>query len=491
MVEGDDPNCVKDHSNLEIKVYSRRWWILTCFAGQVLAIRMMMNSIGVVNNVYKAYFNISYYVIDWFTLIQTPGRIISAIVLATLIFYSKIRFRLLLVTMSTCAVALCVCSMLSFAYPGLYGLIFLGQGAIGFGFQAADPIICSLAIKWFPEHQIGFAMSFKIMSMCVGCLLAYLVPSQLLVPPPSSPATRNCSSSESEFSTWYDDVRRKCLIFYGVLLSVCLLFAISTIILAADDPPKPPSLAQAIAKQQRINQPSRIFSFQSIKHYFEECKSIMLDTVILQAVVMQSISFSSDYLEKILMGQVVRDVLIHHNRAAQATAISGYALVCFEVGGIFGSLLSGKAVDLVKKNKIIMVFCMVLSALSMIGLTVGRIYFSIGAVIVCNTILGFSLCLCEIPIFDIVFQQSYPKEPAFVILLFIGESMILVIFVGQACRLLFELINGTSVLIFLTILLLISLGVSLSIKPKYNRREAGQKEKTFTENVPLLNHNIN
>ena len=146
---------------MEIETYARRWFILGCFTGQILAIRMLMNSTGVVNNVYKAYFNIPYFVIDWFTLIQTPGRIISTIVLAILIFNSKMKFRLLFVMVSSSAILLCVCFMISFAFPQFYGLIFVGEAVIGFGFQAADPIISRFATNWFPEDQNRLCDEFQ------------------------------------------------------------------------------------------------------------------------------------------------------------------------------------------------------------------------------------------------------------------------------------------------------------------------------------------
>ena len=285
---------------MEIETYARRWFILGCFTGQILAIRMLMNSTGVVNNVYKAYFNIPYFVIDWFTLIQTPGRIISTIVLAILIFNSKMKFRLLFVIVSSSAVLLCVCFMISFAFPQFYGLIFVGEAVIGFGFQAADPIISRFATNWFPEDQIGFAMSFKLMGICFGCLLAFFVPSQLFRLPPihlkstSLSSTYNDNISARHFSRWHEDVYWKSLSLYGVLLFVCLALGITTFTSAADLPPKPPTLAQA-RKRQHLNGQKTIMSnmslIKSIKLFLTESKSIMFNAVFFQAVIMQSISY--------------------------------------------------------------------------------------------------------------------------------------------------------------------------------------------------------
>ena len=191
-------------------------------------------------------------------------------------------------------------------------------------------------------------------------------------------------------------------------------------------------------KRQHLNGQKTITSnmplIKSIKLFLTESKSIMFNAVFFQAVIMQSISFTTDYLEKVLMGQILHDILDYRNYTVQINAISGYALVFYEVGGIVGSSLSGKAVDLIKKHKMVMVFCMVLNVLSVIGLIVGRHFYSVITVMVCNTILGFSLCLCDIPIYDIILQQTHPKNPAFVILLFVGESKILVIIFGLAGR---------------------------------------------------------
>ena len=189
------------------------------------------------------------------------------------------------------------------------------------------------------------------------------------------------------------------------------------------------------------------------------------------------------------MGQILHDILDYRNYTVQINAISGYALVFYEVGGIVGSSLSGKAVDLIKKHKMVMVFCMVLNVLSVIGLIVGRHFYSVITVMVCNTILGFSLCLCDIPIYDIILQQTHPKNSAFVILLFVGESKTLVIIFGLAGRLFYKFINETAALTFLSLLLFLSLCVSLVVKPKYNRTEACDGEDKSNENFSLLPNN--
>ena len=122
-----------------------------------------MNAIVVINNIYKAYFDLSYYVIDWFTLIHIPAMFLSSLILAMLAFNSIVDSRKLFVLLSICAIFSCGFSMISFTFTYLYAFVFLGQFIIGFGAETSSAIISSLATNWFPEDQIAFALSFKLL----------------------------------------------------------------------------------------------------------------------------------------------------------------------------------------------------------------------------------------------------------------------------------------------------------------------------------------
>ena len=80
-------------------------------------------------------------------------------------------------------------------------------------------IVGTFATAWFPENQIGFAMSLKSMGLCLWCVFAFLVPSQLVPPPPTSQTglkgcvgeAKNDSLTNSSTTKWFDVVQRSYL----------------------------------------------------------------------------------------------------------------------------------------------------------------------------------------------------------------------------------------------------------------------------------------
>ena len=166
----------------ETKLYKRRWAMAAMLAAQSIVGRILMTSIGVINDIYKTYFDLSSYVVDWFTLIQIPAIVLSAFLLAILTFNSITDSRKLFILFCSSALFLCACSLVAITANNLYGLIFVGQFVVGFGVPAASAVIGSLAINWFPENQIGYALSIKEAGFNIGCLLGYLIPSQIFIP---------------------------------------------------------------------------------------------------------------------------------------------------------------------------------------------------------------------------------------------------------------------------------------------------------------------
>ena len=125
-------NAIENGNNTETEVYSLRWWIGLFYVGQIILLRMLTNSFGVVNNVYKAYFDISSCAIDWFTGMQYPGLFSATILLIFLILSEQIAFRKLFLIMITCTTVAYAFSIVAFSYPKLFWLIYFGQFFTGF-----------------------------------------------------------------------------------------------------------------------------------------------------------------------------------------------------------------------------------------------------------------------------------------------------------------------------------------------------------------------
>ena len=476
---------IENDSDTATQVYPLRWWIAAFFGVQTMVIRMIMNSFGVVNNIYKAYFDISYYAIDWFTLIQAVGVIISSILLALLSFNEITKFRKLFVMMVSMAIIPCISIILSFAYPHLYALMYFGLLVAGFGLQTGSAISVALATNWFPENQIGTAMSFQSLGMTVGAFLAFLIPSQLVTPPPQNLTHQQDvnmtvqlenAAFKTRFSNWHYETCWKFSLLYGCVLFVCVIVLIFTLVFVSDFPKKPPTLAQALVRVQNIHsQPQNIL--QNFGNFINISKSFWFDKIVVLAVVICSITFSLNYLQRLLMGEILRDVFIVRNYGSNINAMSGYVLMVYEAGSFFGNLVSGLLLDYFKKHKLILYISLIASAFASAGLASGQHYCNVAVLFVFIALFGFALACCHIPIYDMVLEHTYPANPSFVILLVSTQSEIVIIFISQISRFILDFINGTAVFIFMVVLVIMCIVLTAFLNPEFKRTKASNSDR--------------
>ena len=488
----------ENDSEIETQVYPLRWWIAAFFSIQIAVIRMIMNSFGIISNIYKAYFNISYYAIDWFTLIQEVGIIVSSIFLAPLSFNKITKFRKLFVMMVLFAILPCISLIISFAYPHLYALLYLGLLVVGFGYQTSGAISVALATNWFPENQIGTAMSFQFQGMVCGAFLAFLVPSQLATPPPqnfSHQQEGNMTSQlgnatfKMQFCNWQYETFWKFLLLYGCVILVCVIVLVFTLMFVSDYPKKPPTVAQALVRtRNNYDQPQNIR--QNLGNFTNLSKSLLFDKMFLLAILIRSITFSLNNLQRILTGQILRDVFIVRSYGSSINAMSGYVLMVYEAGNFFGSLVSGLLLDYLKKHKLILYFGQIATAFTIIGLVVGQHYSNVAVIFVFIALFGFTLSFCYASIFDVVLEHTYPTNPSFVILLFNTQCEILVVFISQISRFILNFINGTAVFIFMVVLIMVSVVLTAFLNPKYKRKEASNTDRSSMEEQQLLHDNM-
>ena len=446
----------QNQPDLETQLYELRWCGITTFsAGQIITIKFMISLFGVVNNIFEAYFNISYYVIDWFTLVQIPAGFVATIVLANLTFNSVLGFRVLLLILTISILLGCRCSIIAFFYPFLYGLIFVGQICAGFGDRATTATVSSFVTSWFPENQIGLAISIKSMSMSVGSLLSFIVPTQLVSPPPFqendlSNITSDWKSNET-IAEWENGVKWKFISLYGSLIVMSLIVLIFTFICVLNEPPKPPTIAQAKVRAQKKQEKSKVI-LGNVRQFLRFGKSILIDKVVWQMTIIASIAMICNYLQRVLVGEVLRSVFIEKCYHSEINRMSGFALALHEVGGFAGSLVAGKALDYSKRHKAILLFSLISSALVSLCFTVGCYFVSVVAVFVFNTVLGFTLFATFSPLLDMFLQHTYPKNPSVSTLLFMVVSTVLVIPTTQICRIVLNYVNGPAVLACVAVL---------------------------------------
>ena len=491
---------IENDSDTTTQVYPLRWWIAAFFGVQIAVIRMIMNSFGIVNNIYKAYFSISYYAIDWFTLIQEVGKMVSSILLAFLSFNEITKFRKLFVMMVSMTIITCISIIITFAYPHLYALIFLGLLVIGFSLQTGGAISVALAINWFPENQIGTALSFREQGMVAGAFLAFLVPSQLATPPPKKFSHLQkgnmttqfgldvAAAFKMQFSNWHYETCWKFSFLYVCTLFVCVIVLIFSLLFVSDYPKKPPTIAQALVRAQ--NNHSQLQNiFKNFGKFIIASKSLLFDKVFFLAVLVCYIVFSLNELQRLLMGQIFRDVFKVGNYGSRVNAMSGYVLMVYEIGNFLGNLVSSLLLDYSKKHKLILYVALMFSACTSVGLAVGQYYNNVVLIFVFIALFGFAVACCHIPIYDMVLEHTYPANPSFVILLFTFQGEIVIIIISQISRFMLDFISGTAVFIFMISLVIMGIVLTTFINPKYRRKEANT-DQISTEVQQLLHESI-
>ena len=189
----------------------------------------------------------------------------------------------------------CACSLVSFRFAHLYGLIFLGQFAAGFCVSAASAVIGSLATNWFPENRIGFALNFRSAGFSVGRLLRFLILTQIFshAKIPSQNNRMNIYNNSAVISNWHLDMQAKFLSLSVFLSLICMMILILVIVSVNEKPPKPPTVEQALKPPQPQRKLTEViqnltvvvlvvysFSMHKKRHTMTSVKAVQRETTI-------------------------------------------------------------------------------------------------------------------------------------------------------------------------------------------------------------------
>ena len=488
-----------DSEEYDLQLYSIRWWIAVLIAIESIVLRIIKNSFGIVNDVYVRYFNVSHLAVDWFTLIQIPGQILSSAFLAPTIFNQVIGFRRLTIIMAACLTFSCFCLIAAYVYRPLYPFIYIGQFVVGCNVIVMDVVAAGFAIKWFPENQVGFALSIKSISGNVGSLLAYLIPSNLLISPPHNSTllgTHNSTLKPGNTAScnWFRVNQVRLIAFASILVVLTLIILLFFVLFSRDRPPKPPTIAQAsVRPRKRLNKSRFVDILLNYKEFFQECKRILQNKLFLQIAILFSFTQGSNFIQKLFMGEILRKVFVFLGHADEANVKSGHVLVLFEVGCIAGSVVTGKVVDHFKNYHTQIVVDLLLCFLTILAILIGYHFHVVAVIYIANTLFGFFISFLVTPIFEIVYQHLYPTDTGFLTLLLRIECSVGIILIGQVCRLLLDLFNGTVVLTYLSSCLFVALLISLFLKPTYARLNVEfekTKSRKFDEKTPLIHEKI-
>ena len=459
-----------EEGSSQTKLYVIRWWILTLTAIEALIEGFLVVSFGIVNYIYVSYFNVSYETVDWFTLMHLPGIVISSLVFSIIMFNKLVSVRTLSITLSGCFAFTCACLIIAYAKPELYLFVLFGEFVHGFVVVALESVSAAYAINWFPEHQMGFAISVTHTGSNTGSLLGYIIPSNLLLAPNDTissnqsslrlSSTQQSGSNQDWFS--YDQIR---LIGYSsVLLTLAVLVFFGYLIFMKDKPPIPPTTAQA--KIQRNGTPRNFDSKQNIRL----CKYVLLNKVFVQTMFIMIMSKGCNSLVRVYWGEIMKTFFIDNGYTNSYTSMSGWVLVCYKSGCIVGNILSANVVNHFKNYQRQISLILVGLVVSIVCVILGYRFHNIVVLFLFSSTFGIFIGFLPTPLYEIIFQHFYPVDSGVLALMIQALFSLGILLVGIVSRKIVNFFNGgPTILVLSAVVLLFSFINSLFVNPNYNR----------------------
>ena len=450
-------NANESISNEDIRPSNKRWLLALLLIINLFTFRLTMNSFGVVNNVFVEYFQLSYVAVDWFMIIQQPGIIVGFVGIGLFGYGNNYGFRPLSIVSSSISVVSNVLFQLSITFSEAFVLIYASQFLNGICFALSRVMSTQLAKRWFPQNQVGIALSFFVIACASAATLAYTLPSYIL----------NVACNNSNFKTvehinitssnlaWHNAIQIRLYYFYSPLIAFLFITCILFIVYSENQPVIPPSAAQVQIRttesQAEINQKSFI---ERVKIFCFEFKTIMFDKTVFQVTLLETIRCGVSCSQSIFMGEILRKLVTNSSGYTGANIATSYALLTYEASILIGSIFSGVILDYYKKHVVQATTALILVLVFKVFITISYFYKSLYAIYVLNSFLGFSSGLAVVCVYDIAFCHLHPKDPGL-----INLSMGIVVYCGmpiifQITRIILIFGGGLFVFIFQAFLLL-------------------------------------
>ena len=478
----------------EIQLYATRWLIMGCLGLQSILLSMSKYYFGLVNNIFRDFFGISYAKVDWFTLSSNASTWMFCAVWTFLSLAKPQQFRRMSIVAAVCAFVGSMCAMVAFVWRSLYVFLYAGGLFIGVlsGFLLIAPV--SFIVLWFPDNEVGTALSLRFAAARLGLVLAFIIPTHILSPLSCNKvlADQNNSANISFTcckSSWIHQQRSNFLIYQGSLTLLALALLVVLIFLAADQPPKPPTNAQALLRQQNANiQPLNLR--QQTLLYVEEMKLLFSDVTFLNIVVSVSILYAQNTFQVLFMSELMRPIFGGYFRS-NPDEISSYLVILYEVGAIVGSIISGQIMNRMKNYVLLVRIGFLMTIVCTVGLILSYYFKQIPFIFICNSLLGLCASFIFSPIFEFSTQYTYPRPTDFVLSCLAFGFRPLVILLSELFRLVLNDLDGFSVLVFYSLSFACGLFLAVFLKPQYRRLEA---ESNATDNLmeheaqPLLSN---
>ena len=171
-----------------------------------------------------------------------------------------------------------------------------------------------------------------------------------------------------------------------------------------------------------------------------------------------------------MMTQLMTKVLRGSNY--DVDIMSSYSTTLLSAGGIIGSLVVGKIVNMSKRYKVQVTVMALLATLTSGLVLTAYHYNSYQAMFAMNVVFGFSTRSYTVSLIEILTQTTYPINEAFVMTIFNSIGCFVTIIVAELGRLVYNNSGGFWMLTFQTGFAFIGLLLTITISNSIQRFDA-------------------
>ncbi|XP_078485926.1 choline/ethanolamine transporter FLVCR2-like [Ciona intestinalis] len=453
-----------DSSEYEIQSYSRRWFILVISCTAVFLRGFNQACYGPVNSVFSKYLNVQPWQVDWFILSQSVVFLSMSLPMS----WATSKFGL-----RKCYIVLTSLLMLGFALTTIgcstrkgYIAIIFGQTLMGFSNILSWSIPPPTAALWFPVNEVATAVALQVVGKGAGEAVG-----SILTPAIVKSSMRN------------QKIGFRLTILFITLTVISLLLTIAAVIVLKDEPPLPPSIAQAKAKQ--IRQKDEINRDRSLIGTLKEYRQTMKELFTNVNFVAVWFAFGAVYPvmrnNSVLLSSILTETFSQYNTMNEK---AGFVLMGGWITYTVGGFIAGPIITKTKKYKQMVFYSILLECLSCAVILIGvrhRILYSVYAGIV---LLGLFLGVANTALFELLVEVTYPKPTMLVTMVNIsgfGFFRLVYPIIGRLMLKYLGPVASTAFPVGMTALATIAVGV---IRPTYHRLNSYAP--TPTEETPLI-----
>ena len=471
------------HSNTQL--YKRRWVFLLANGIFSLAVTVVPISFSVSNYIYTVYFDVSYSSFDWMYIAAFAGTFMITPLYAWLSCKKFFGLRLILILSTVCILFTCLNILMSIQYPVLFPLAVVANLFSGLSYGAVLTLPPLFSTLWFPNHEVGLAIAVSIIFQCLGVYTGSILPSWLFQ---SEAPITNTTIGEG-FSDWKLKIRIRSTWVYAAIAVVLVILLLFFVIFVTDEPPKPPTHALWLKKNEYSEVENHPFEF------LETTRVLLCDLNFLVAAILNGLMYNQTLALFPFFHSIVSAITANQFQYLPFHVINFITLTVHAATTSTGLYIASKILTKFYHLKGLTIIASVISFSSSIGFLLSCYYRSLIAFFVFMFTQSLSIAFGVVPLNEIVTQHTYPIDElvssTWVAGLCCGFIVLLVLFY----RLVFYLSYGSNIAVFIasSVIALLMLILSMLFRPKNKRRQADESAnladttaRTLSETTTLL-----